>query len=354
MHRIFTDEQEQYILDNYKNMSYKDIAKNLGNNFTNKQVSCWLSKKGLKQGKIKTAKHFTEEEKQYIKDHYLTDKYKDIASVVNATTREVMGWVNHNLPRKVRTFNNRYFQYIDTPTKAYWLGFIYADGWISHSQDRGQTQLEFGMKLQARDLKALQDLNNELGGVHSITPIHIEKKLFNRNQVTISNCYSLRVYSRPLVRDLMSHSITFNKSHNPIYPEIEEKYFFDFLRGYIDGDGCISDGIITRNEKRSSLSVTIVSKNREVLDYIGNYIFEHYQISFSVLSQHDCWLIHWYCGNALKVLDLCYYDDSVQKLQRKYDRYLTIKAAISEYEMKKSGNIGEGLAANTEISEKIA
>ena len=58
--------------------------------------------------------------------------------------------------------------------------------------------------------------------------------------------------------------------------------------------------------------------------------------------------------NAMRLLELIYKNTAEPKLERKYNKYLTIKAAISEYEMKKSGNIGEGLTANTEISERIA
>ncbi len=47
--KLFTDEQKQYILDNYEKMKYKDIAKNLGTEFTATQITGWIHNQKLKK-----------------------------------------------------------------------------------------------------------------------------------------------------------------------------------------------------------------------------------------------------------------------------------------------------------------
>ena len=42
---------------------------------------------------------------------------------------------SHRESRKKYDYDETYFSTIDTPEKAYWLGFIYADGYISKKQN---------------------------------------------------------------------------------------------------------------------------------------------------------------------------------------------------------------------------
>ena len=47
--------------------------------------------------------------------------------------------------------NFNYFDKIDTPDKAYWLGFIWADGYIAkreRKQPNGCVRIEYNLKLQ--------------------------------------------------------------------------------------------------------------------------------------------------------------------------------------------------------------
>lgn len=348
--KIFNEEQMNFIKDNYMSMTNRQLAAALGEKYNSDQIMRFLGHNKMNRGR-KPPRFFTNEEKQYIKDHYLYQTYEEVGEAIHATKSEVTSYVNKHLGHKNIKFNDRYFQYIDTPTKAYWLGFIYADGYVIQNQNGCS---EFGIKLQARDHKVLEDINNELGGQHSIKYSHFEGYVNSYKSKTISDMANLRVYSKNLVSDLISHNIKQNKSTLPYYPIVEDKYFFDFLRGYIDGDGYMSDGIVTGNKSYSTLVLGIVSSHREVFDYINEQIKVRYNIEGGISYHKGSYEIRWCTKNAMKLLDMIYYSDNVQFLQRKYDKYKAIKAAISEHEMKKSGNIGEGLTANTEIREEIA
>lgn len=295
-------------------------------------------------------KLFTKSDKEYIATHYLIDSYKDIGAVLGYTAKQIKGYVNNHFKGKVkiRDFNSDYFKYIDCPAKAYWLGFLYADGWVVYNEQR--RNYECSIQLQAEDIAILHDLNNRLGGIHHIEFRRKESQILDNPKISITDSYTLRIFSKELVEDLIKHNILPNKTQSSIYPTVDKELFFDFLRGYIDGDGCIY-----YDYKRNALAVHITGAHEDVFRYLQDILKNDYDVSSGVYNETNRKYRIMITGkNAMRLLELIYKDTSEPKLERKYNKYLTIKAAISEHEMKKSGNIGEGLTANTEISEKIA
>ena len=114
--------------------------------------------------------------------------------------------------------NDHWFQEIDSEHKAYWLGFIAADGCLAH----GNT-LQIAIKEE--DGALLEDLRRRL---RIATPIRYRAK---RAWLTVS--------SKLLADDLRSHGITERKSLKLCWAEtVSEDLVPHFLRGYIDGDGC--------------------------------------------------------------------------------------------------------------------
>lgn len=70
----------------------------------------------------------------------------------------------------------------------------------------------------------------------------------------------------------------------------------------------------------------ITSANKNVLLYIQNKIFNEYNIISHIYSEFETKNRIVFCGsNAKKLLDLLYYEDNVQKLDRKYKKYLLLK-----------------------------
>lgn len=88
---------------------------------------------------------------------------------------------------------------------------------------------------------------------------------------------SVRVYSKDLVEDLISNNVVPSKSYSNTFPVIEdEKLFFHFLRGYIDGDGCYSV-ISVETSKRvvNYPRITIAGNNKDCFDYIIRRLKKH-------------------------------------------------------------------------------
>lgn len=133
--------------------------------------------------------------------------------------------VSKGKAKRIKKVDESIFERIDTEEKAYWLGFLYADGYVN---DR---QIE--LTLKAEDLE------------------HIKKfKAFTKSEHKISyrkeiNAYRITICSPKIALDLMNLGCTQAKSLTLTFPtkeQVPEHLVHHFMRGYFDGDGCISYG----------------------------------------------------------------------------------------------------------------
>lgn len=122
--------------------------------------------------------------------------------------------------RRKYFFNQSFFDDIDSPLKAYWLGFIAADGSVSSKRN------SLSISLQSRDFKHLLKF----------------RMAINASCPVIQLCGKRRidVYSNYMVRQLSEYNIVDRKSNVVHMPSglnagLEHHYW----RGVFDGDGCI-------------------------------------------------------------------------------------------------------------------
>lgn len=145
------------------------------------------------------------------------------------------GCIKKNTCRK--KVNDDYFKSADARV-YYWAGFIAADGCIS----RNRLMIE----IQQKDEELLQNLRNDL---------NYEGKVQYRTRVqqngTISKMVKLQITSDAIVNDLAKiFKITPRKSHTLLFPEIiSDDLALSYIKGYIDGDGCISRTKAIKNRK---------------------------------------------------------------------------------------------------------
>ena len=131
-------------------------------------------------------------------------------------------------------FDDTLFEDIDNEEKAYWLGFLFADGNITYDLDKTKYKIELGL--------ATIDYN------------HLEKyKTFLKYNKDIkfrssTNSCRIIVGSKKACEDLIKLGCTPKKSLILKFPKnIREDLLSHFIRGYFDGDGSIS---ICKNTNR--------------------------------------------------------------------------------------------------------
>lgn len=260
---------------------------------------------------------FTSEQQQYIKSNYQNTPYKEIAAILNATERQVRGWVNNHCGTKLRQFDKSYFHTIDSPEKAYWLGFIYADGWVVYSEIR--RTYELGIQLKSTDWRHLEKFNQSLGGAHKIVFGSEDKYIAGYNNMSHTEYALLRIYSKQIVSDLINHGVVQNKTKALDFPRVQD-YFVDFLRGYFDGDGCL---YIAQRTSQSQVSFTCA--NRKFLEYICQVLRDQYSIIGHIYSENDRKnRIQLFGADMRRLLLLMYEDPGAVYLDRKHQKYLTL------------------------------
>lgn len=299
---------EDFIRENYKTMTQVAIAKKLGENVTQSDISWWLKSHGL----IKKKRRFSKEDVQFMIEHYQDMQYKDIAEHLGFTERQVRGRLNNMGYSKTRKFNKHYFHEIDSDIKAYLFGFIFADGYVVYNENT--RTYELAMQLQSQDKYILDALNKELGGAHSITHKNPQDKIINGVFTRSGHIDVLRVYSKDIVSDLMEHGVVPDKTHNYVLPKVPDEYFFDFLRGYIDGDGCYYN-----NHGHTYMHITCASM--DVLEWLKT-ILDKYGISTSIYKEKELkYRLTCTDGNTVSdLVNLLYHDNFSLCLSRKYDK----------------------------------
>lgn len=257
---------------------------------------------------------FTEEQNNYLRENYNKKSYKEIANELGFTERQIRGRINNMGLSKNRKFDKSYFNAINSSEKAYWLGFLYADGYIIYNSKLATYEL--GIELNSKDDYILKKLSENLGGVHNVEYKH-SKKSFNGYDYETDSCV-LRVYSKQICDDLISLNVVPNKTNSNLFP-ICDNYFFDFLRGFLDGDGCIYV------DHRNHIMVNFTNANDDFLFYINNKVNDLIGISGSIYKEKDkkYRLIYFRQDDIRTLLDNIYENISDSFLIRKYDIYMS-------------------------------
>lgn len=214
------------------------------------------------------SKQWTDEEIKFLKENYKTMTYKQLSEQLNRTKAAIDLKINRlGLKKDKYVYNHDFFENIDTPQKAYWLGFIYADGGVAI--DTRTNSCELSIKLQASDANHLRKFNKTLDGNVDVS---FDTRKCNLNNKMYDTC-QIRFYSSKLVHDLGQHGVIPNKTMTIRFPNINKNLYADFIRGYFDGDGCVCE-----NKKKngpSSIAANFTCGSIDFLNDLRSILYEN-------------------------------------------------------------------------------
>ena len=211
---------------------------------------------------------------------------------------------------RTKSLNENYFDKIDTPNKAYILGWIISDGYVT------KNKLKFGIK----DLEILEFIKSEMQSEHKISEIF---KYDNRTKKTYQQ-YTLQICSKKISESLNKLNIWQAKSFTVDLPIIDKSLYSHLIRGIFDGDGYIGKRINNKGENfpRFSLIVSETLYNKLIP------IFEELNIELlkpTLVSQKNndkILKLLIYKKNDLRLFfNYIYGDGNVSKLNRKYNKF---------------------------------
>ena len=154
--------------------------------------------------------------------------------------------------------NINYFKDIDTNEKAYWLGWIFAEGWITiHSRNtKGKPYYRFGVGLLKDGSILLKRFAEDIGfDIETNKPLEEE---YTTSKGEIHKFLKIRIINNQFCKHLISHRFIVGekKSKNirlPIFEKHEQ--LLAFLLGYYDGDGTEGRSRITSGSKKFLLDI---------------------------------------------------------------------------------------------------
>jgi hypothetical protein len=128
------------------------------------------------------------------------------------------------------TFEENIFLEVNTPEKAYWLGFLMGDGNIN------QKSTALYLEISNKDLDHLEKFKKFLKSNSPIKP-------------TRKECSRILVCSKKFVASLKELGVTTRKTFKTKTPNIAEELISDFYRGILDSDGWIVEHAAKNRKK---------------------------------------------------------------------------------------------------------
>lgn len=142
-------------------------------------------------------KIWSKSEIDFLTNNYLIMSYPKIAKELNRSLKSVEAKARRlNLSKEKYTYDTTYFECIDNEEKAYWLGFLYADGYVRYDnkiETNKPSNYEFGIQLAIKDKNHLKKFNKSLNG--NVEVVEIKQKSPFRENVFYDEC-RIRFYNK--------------------------------------------------------------------------------------------------------------------------------------------------------------
>ena len=213
--------------------------------------------------------------------------------------------------------NEHIFDVTDTEEKAYWLGFLMADGY--NHENKGCVAL----RLQAEDREILEKYKRFL---ETDVPIYSFTRVTKINNIKREYC-EVNICSPYFSEQLSRLGCTQGKTYTLEFPNIKDSLYNHFIRGFFDGDGCLS--IKDRKDRKvrgtcMNYTFNIVGKESVLLkiqDILVNLL--HITKNSLKTQKSNFAKILMYGGRKVvtKIMDYLYNNATIY-LKRKHDLYL--------------------------------
>lgn len=257
---------------------------------------------------------FTDTEKiQIVSDYYERNlSSKKIAEKHNVSLWTILRFLKKNGyeiknvsdSHKKYTINENYFNNINSEGKAYYLGLLFADGY------NNTEKFDVSITLIPEDIDILISLNKEL---ETNKPLRKDRKYIK-----------LSIENKKISKTLNNLGCMKSKTHKIRFPNIPNEYVRHFIRGYFDGDGCIT---WSKNKLIPQFSIVgnepfLIELQKELINNLGlkktKFIKRHKNRKNNITS-----LIYGSYGNCIKIYEYLY-EDSKFYLKRKKNKFIEI------------------------------
>lgn len=207
------------------------------------------------------------------------------------------------------TYNETYFDVIDTEDKAYWLGFLYADGNVDNFS---KYEVRVGLAYQDRaHVLKLRDILCPTMELRECITV-LDGKEYPNIKLTVTN--------KKLVETLVDKGCVPRKSLTLTFPSediVPRELIHHFIRGYFDGDGSVYN---------TSKSTGFNMLGTE--DFISTVqsIFQKDIADYTITKQHLKGKAWYFTKRGKLVIPIreYLYKDATIYLERKHEKFYSI------------------------------
>jgi len=210
---------------------------------------------------------------------------------LNIERRSPASYLKGSSRARKYSINENYFNEL-TPRSSYLLGLFFSDGWITNDGVIG---------LCMTDKNIIELVSKELNSTYPI-------KVITPKQGKI--LYELRFHSIKMKNKLITYGCIPRKSKTLKFPDLDERLFPSFIRGYFDGDGGIR---ISKNND----PIVYFCGTFDICETIRKYLNPKIN-SKAKVNNHSTIFRLQYCGRRIvKRLGNILYDNSELFIERK-------------------------------------
>jgi hypothetical protein len=200
--------------------------------------------------------------KNDIEELIKTKTQKQIAEIYNVSQKTIGNFllknnIKVNSRKRINEsrlyFNIDYFDSINSEKKAYWLGYISADGCLKNNK----------VNIVSKDKEIIFKFKNDLCSEHKLC----ESTIYDKRTKKSYTSYSISITNN-LFNKKVQNYINIDKSNSFRLPKLEDKYYPFFIAGMFDGDGHVG---FNKNIMRCSLISTseCLIEIQDILEKIG-------------------------------------------------------------------------------------
>lgn len=216
--------------------------------------------------------------------------------------------------RRKYHLNEYYFDIIDTPEKAYWLGFLSADGYIE--EDRKKINLQ----LQPCDIHHLEKFEKALNAdypIKTVTSVWSNGNTYEGKKVVLQSTNMVEK-----LKELGCHQHKSLDLKPPTDKQVPPNLIKYWILGYYDGDGGIAS--FRSPDMKKLRFKSYFTSTYEVIAFIKEY----YQLGASIRLEHNCtqtYKIEITENPTIRMLNDLYDKNSIDFcLDRKYQKYIEL------------------------------
>lgn len=253
---------------------------------------------------------------------YHTSKVRDILIQNNRKVPESRK--GQGGAKRKYSLNENYFEKLDSKDKAYFLGFIYADGFI--------TKRSVGQSILGLTLAEIEPIDKFKKYIQTDKPVGFYKKTNSYSENSYE--YKLALISDKLVSDIEKLGVVERKTLILTFPNIPEELIPHFIRGYFDGDGSVFLHKDPRNNNEY-LGINICG-TKEFLTTLSKYIpfLEEGQCIYKEKRREtNCWNLK--LASNIRSLELYHYlykncgDLYLSRKKEKFEKFIKDRSSTT-------------------------